>query len=135
MTAKRTDKPKWTAAERARHRMIREKFKDRPTLEELEARGELSGEPMKNGAYFAVRVLLHELKQARLAAGITLADVADRSGIDETTLSKLENGRQRNPTADTLWRYANGVGKRLLLTFANAEPGGRKKVAAGKANA
>src|SRR5436305_8681861 len=90
---------------------------------------------MKNGAYFAVRVLLHELKQARLAAGITLARVAGRSGIDESTLSKLEIGRQRNPTADTLWRYANGVGKRLLLAFADAEPDGRKKAAVGKATA
>lgn len=135
MTAKRTSKPKWTAADRARHQAIREKFKERPTIEELQARGELSGTPMKNGAYFAVRVLLHELKQARLAAGITLAEAADRSGIDATTLSKLENGRQRNPTADTIWRYARGVGKQLLLTFAAAEAGTRIKVAAGHGTA
>ena len=106
---------RWTAADRARHQAIREKFKDRPTIEELEARGELSGEPMKTGAYFAVRVLLHELKQARIAAGLTLATVADRCGIDEATLSRLENGKQRNPTLDTLWRYADGLGRRLVV--------------------
>jgi transcriptional regulator with XRE-family HTH domain len=70
---------------------------------------------MKTGAYFSVRVLIHELKQARIAAGLTLATVAERCGIDEATLSRLENGKQRNPTIDTLWRYADGLGRRLIV--------------------
>ena len=38
------------------------------------------------------------------------------SAADQATLSRLETGRQPNPTVDTLWRYASAVGRQLLLT-------------------
>ena len=47
---------------------------------------------------------------------MTLADVSARCGIDQPALSRLESGHTRNPTLDTLWRYAAAVGKRLVLT-------------------
>ena len=56
----------------------------------------------------------------RQAAGLTLAVVSKRTGIDQATLSHLENGRQPNPTIDTLWRYARAVGRSLVLTHADA---------------
>ncbi len=115
MSAKRTTKPKWTAADRARRQAIREEYAHCPTQEELEASGDYEG-PIKSGAYFAVKVLIQQLKEARRAAGLTLAVVARRTGMDEATLSRLENGRQPNPTVDTLWRYAAAVGRRLVLT-------------------
>jgi len=59
--------------------------------------------------------LLAELKQAREAAGLTLAEVSKRCGIDQPALSRLENGHNKNPTLDALWRYAAAVGWRLLL--------------------
>jgi transcriptional regulator with XRE-family HTH domain len=62
-----------------------------------------------------VRVFIHELKQARESSGLTLAQVSKRTGMDQATLSRLENGRQPNPTIDTLWRYAHAVGRRLVL--------------------
>ena len=49
---------------------------------------------------------------------MTLAAVARRTGMDQATLSRLENGRQPNPTVDTLWRYARAVGRELVLTHA-----------------
>jgi DNA-binding XRE family transcriptional regulator len=54
------------------------------------------------------------LRQAREKAGLTLADVADRSGIDKASLSRLENGFYPNPTINTLARYARAIGKRFL---------------------
>ena len=39
-----------------------------------------------------------------------------RCGIDQPALSRLENGHNKNPTLDTLWRYAAAVGRRLVLT-------------------
>jgi len=42
--------------------------------------------------------------------------VSRRCGIDQPALSRLENGRNKNPTLDTLWRYAAAVGRRLVLT-------------------
>src|SRR5205814_8005207 len=60
--------------------------------------------------------LLRELKAVREAAGLTLAEVSARCGIDQPALSRLENGHTPNPTLDTLWRYAAAVGKRPVLT-------------------
>lgn len=120
MNAKRVAKPKWTAADRARHKAIREEVAHRPSQEDLEASGAYEG-PLKSGAYFRVKALIHELKQARKAAGLTLAAVSKRTGMDQATLSRLENGRQPNPTVDTLWRYARAVGRQLVLTHRAVE--------------
>ena len=111
---RRAAKPRWTAADRARHKMIREEFAICPTQEDLQASGDYEG-PIKGGAFFAVRTLIHELKKARQAAGLTLAMISKTTGMDQATLSRLENGRQPNPTVDTLWRYAHAVGRQLLL--------------------
>jgi transcriptional regulator with XRE-family HTH domain len=42
--------------------------------------------------------------------------VSRRCGIDRPALSRLETGHNKNPTLDTLWRYAAAVGRRLILT-------------------
>ena len=116
---------KWTPADRARHKAIREKFqKERPTMEELLASGEYVG-PIPLGVYFELRVALHELKKAREAAGLSLADVAERSGIDKAALSRLENGVHDNPTVETLMRYAAALGKKLTWTLQDLTPTNR----------
>ena len=114
MSAKPPAKPKWTAADRARHKAIREENAHGPDQEELEASGDYEG-PVKSGAYFAVRVVIHELKKTRKASGLTLATVSKLAGIDQATLSRLESGRLPDPTIDTLWRYAHAVGRQLVL--------------------
>jgi DNA-binding XRE family transcriptional regulator len=106
----------WTAENRARHQAIRETFRDRhPSPEELIATGEAADFDLR-GEYRALRPFIEQLKQAREAAGLTLAEVSRRCGIDQPALSRLENGRNTNPTLDTLWRYAAAVGRRLVLT-------------------
>jgi transcriptional regulator with XRE-family HTH domain len=67
------------------------------------------------GDYLAVGVFLHDLRKAREDAGLSLTDVEKRTGIDKATLSRLETGKQANPTVDTLVRYAAAVGKQLVL--------------------
>lgn len=102
-----------TPEETVRLRAIRERFqRERPTLEDLIASGECEP-PIPQGAYRALRLLLSVLKEAREGLKLSLADVAERSGIDKAALSRLETGKQLNPTIDTLWRYAHAVGKRL----------------------
>ncbi len=52
MAIKRVQKKQdWTEEDRARHQSIRKAFADRPSIEELIARGDLSGRPMTLGAY------------------------------------------------------------------------------------
>ena len=64
--------------------------------------------------------LLTELKAAREAKGLSLADLTELTGMDRSALSKLETGQRGNPTVDTLVRYAEAVGKRLIVSLADA---------------
>lgn len=61
--------------------------------------------------------LLAQLKAAREAKGLSLADVTERTGMDRSALSKLETGQRANPTVETLVRYADAVGKRLVVSL------------------
>ncbi|MBY0512594.1 MAG: helix-turn-helix transcriptional regulator [Gemmataceae bacterium] len=114
----------WTPEDRARHKAIREKFqRERPTMEQLLASGEYVG-PIPLEEYFQFQVALHDLKAARESAGLSLADVAERSGIDKAALSRLENGVHHNPTILTLVRYAAAVGKKLTWRLEDLAPAG-----------
>jgi DNA-binding XRE family transcriptional regulator len=64
--------------------------------------------------------LLLQLKAAREAKGLSLADVTDLTGMDRSAISKLETGQRANPTVETLVRYAEAVGKRLVVSLADA---------------
>lgn len=63
--------------------------------------------------------LVRELKAAREDLGLSLSDLTERTGMDRSALSKLETGQRLNPTVDTLARYAEAVGKRLVVALAN----------------
>ncbi len=67
-----------------------------------------------------LHVLLLQLKAARETKGLSLADVTERTGMDRSALSKLETGQRPNPTIETLFRYADAVGKRLVVTLADS---------------
>src|SRR5689334_15381971 len=60
-------------------------------------------------AYDAARATLLDavklLKAERERMGLSLADVADRTGIERSNLSRLENEAEANPTVATLSRY------------------------------
>ena len=53
---------------------------------------------------------------ARAAAGLTQKELAEKSGIAQSDISKLENGNA-NPSLRTLQRLAAGMGMRLHLEF------------------
>jgi helix-turn-helix protein len=116
MTAKPRQPIAWTPEQRAQHKAVRDAFRDwHPDPEELIASGAAARLGL-NVIHSPAQELLGQLKASREAAGLTLAEVSPRCGIDQPALSRLENGRTRNPTVDTLWRYAAAVGKRLVLT-------------------
>ena len=64
--------------------------------------------------------LLAQLRLAREESGLSLSDLTAITGMDRSALSKLETGQRPNPTVDTLTRYANAVGKRLVVTLADS---------------
>jgi predicted transcriptional regulator len=108
-----------TAEERARERTLRDKLqKERPSLEDLVRSGECDPDAvMTMGMYFDIQKAIQAIKRERKQSGLSIGDVAVRSGLDRAVVSRLENGKQDNPTVATLMRYAAAVGKRFLWSY------------------
>jgi len=99
---------KLTPQQRARHDDIRreiERDKEQITRDAME--------------HFAERDTLiaafRMLKAERERCGLSLSEVAARSGIDKSYLSKLENDPAPNPTLGTLLRIARAIGVKLTI--------------------
>jgi transcriptional regulator with XRE-family HTH domain len=45
--------------------------------------------------------------------------LTELTGMDRSALSKLETGKRCNPTIDTLVRYADAIGKRVVVPLAD----------------
>src|SRR3954468_269170 len=72
-----------TPTQRAEEEQLRARYSDRPTRGELIAEGDIDPDRiMTGGAFFALLDALARLKQERQARGLSLANVAERSGID-----------------------------------------------------
>ena len=106
----RSVRKKLNAAVRIRHQRIREQIESEKP--ELVARGRLI-----KARHARLREAVGALKATREALGLSLADIKDRTGIEKGNLSRLENAPQPNPTIDTLTRYADAVGKELVITL------------------
>jgi predicted transcriptional regulator len=68
-------------------------------------------------ARVAVRDAFRLLKEERQALGMSLSDVEEKTGIGRAALSRLENEDEPNPTVATLVRYAEALGKELVVSF------------------
>ena len=64
-----------------------------------------------------LRQAVQLLKSERLAQGLSLADVEQRTGLGKSALSRLETDPDANPTLTTLARYAEALGKQLAVTL------------------
>ena len=61
---------------------------------------------------------LHAMLDARLAAGLTQADVAARMGTTVSAISRLESSlrsEKHSPSFSTLRKYAQACGKKLVV--------------------
>ena len=100
---------------------VLETFRDRPTLQSLIERREIDPERiMTLAAEESLLKGIIALKQAREDRGLSLSEVSRRSGIDLASLSRLESGKNPNPTFETLSRYAHVLGLRLELSLADS---------------
>ena len=68
-----------------------------------------------------VAELVGRLKEARVAAGVSLSDIEKRTSIRNSALSRLENAKAPNPTLATLHRYAAAIGQRLDCSIQSCE--------------
>ena len=104
-----------TPAELARVEALREKYRNRPSPQELLASGDYAA-PVPLGVYLKIKQLMHQLKEMRAKAKLSLADLAKRTAIDRGYLSKLENMQQPNTTLETMSRIADALGLEIRLT-------------------
>lgn len=61
-------------------------------------------------------MLMRAIIEARENLHLTQQEVAERTGIAQTEISKLENGT-RNPSIKLLQRFADGLGYKLHISF------------------
>ncbi len=60
--------------------------------------------------------IIQAMLDARKASGLTQKDLAEKTGIAQGDISKLENG-SANPSLRTLQRLADGMGMKLKIEF------------------
>ena len=99
-----------TAEESAKYKEIRAQIAEE--LPELVARHH-----ERLSALDQLGELLKQLKVAREERGLSLSDLTDLTGMDRSAISKLETGQRPNPTIETLVRYADAVGKHLVVSL------------------
>ena len=112
----RVQTPEQEAAEQA----IRERFqRERPTLQDLVDRGDIAA-VFTMGEYWELRKTFAALRALREQQGLSISDMAERTGMDRAMISRLENGQVDNPTVATVTRYAKALGKRVVVSLVDA---------------
>jgi transcriptional regulator with XRE-family HTH domain len=88
-------------------------------LEDLVASGDVT-QVFTMGEYWELRKTFAALKALREQQGLSITDLADRSGMDRAMISRLENGQIDNPTIATMTRFAKALGKKVVVSLVDA---------------
>ncbi len=120
-------KVRLTREEREANRRIWEATRDEPSFEEFERRlGPLTPVTDVDSAVLC-SAIAHKLGVAREDAGLTQAELAEKLGMDQASISAIECGAP-NMTLETLGRIAKALGLKVTL-----EPVERSEAAASPA--
>ena len=103
---KPTTKPERTAEQRAEEEAIRRQHAANPVRQRPAG-------AINRQSFAAILSLVAQFKAVRESQGLTLAEVAERMGIDPPALSRLETGKMLNPTLATLHKWAEALGQKL----------------------
>lgn len=60
--------------------------------------------------------IMREMMKARIEAGMTQKQLSERTGINQSNLSRIENG-SANPSVATLEKIASALGKKVSISF------------------
>lgn len=60
--------------------------------------------------------IIRAIADARVSQNLTQKELAERTGIHQSDISKIENGK-RNPSLNLLKRLADGMGMALRIEF------------------
>lgn len=119
---KPTIKPERTAKERAEEEALRRQHAANPIRQPPTS-------AINQESFLAILSLVARFKAARENQGLTLAEVAERMGIDSPALSRLETGKTLNPTLATLHKWAEALGQRLEVGVKNLQKASKATLA------
>ena len=106
-------KPERTAEERAEEARIRRQHAAKPITKR-------PASTVSRQSFNQILSLLARFKAERENQRLTLAEVAERMGIDPPALSRLETGKMLNPTLSTLHKWAEALGQKLHVELTSA---------------
>ena len=105
--------------DRAKYQRLREQLElEKPEILKLARKLKRQ----QDAANAELREACQLLKVERERQGLSLTDIEQRTGITRSALSRLENGLSNNPTVATLNRYAEALGKQLVISLADSSP-------------
>ena len=81
---------------------------DRPQVVSKKVVPALKGKPKDDYA---------ALKKERKRQKLTMAQLSEMTGIDQAALSRLESGKNSNPTLETMNRIAAALGKSITCSL------------------
>jgi DNA-binding XRE family transcriptional regulator len=105
---KPTTKPQRSAEQRAAEEAVRRQHAANPVRQ-------WPAGAINRQSFAAILGLVGQFKVARESQGLTLAEVAERMGIDPPALSRLETGKMLNPTLATLHKWAEALRLKLAV--------------------
>ena len=106
-----------TAEESARLKADRDRYQRlKPTIEQLMAEGG-HADTIPLGEFLTLQELMFQVRRERESQQLTLAELEQRTGIDQAALSRLETGKQGNTTFETVGRILRAMGKELVWSF------------------
>ncbi len=109
-----------TPAQKAKLKADRERYqRDKPTPEQLLAEGGHE-EFVRHGDLLMLHEMMAALKSERERQKLTMAKLSKITGIDQAALSRLETGKNANPTLETMNRIAAALGKTITCTLKDA---------------
>src|SRR5437879_1155616 len=94
--------PEQEAAELSIH--FQQFQEERPSLQTLVDRGNI-GQVFSMDEYWELRKTFAALRVLREQQGLGISDLADRTGMDQAMINRLENGHVDNLTILTMTRY------------------------------
>jgi DNA-binding Xre family transcriptional regulator len=119
-----------TAEQRAKLKADRDRYqREQKTPEKLLVDGGHQNF-VRHGDLLMLHQLMAALKQERERQNLTMAELSTITGIDQAALSRLENGKNSNPTFETMNRIAAALGKTIECTLKDAPPRRRKPASA-----
>ena len=120
--AQRIHRPRTqTPEQEANELVLRQRFQqEKPSLQDLVERGDI-GQVFTMREYWELCRTFAGLKALREQQGLSISDLAERTGMDRAMISRLENGQIDNPTIATVARYATALGKRVVVSLVDAQ--------------